>query len=112
MRTISLLGEGHMSMRRRSAHSQETISAIHWSPLRRSKWNSRLNPAECALNGHLNAFARKGVPKSLHVGCDSFILPQFARFASLRLILQSFVCKEQLLPGSKDELLIAIYASK
>jgi len=101
-----------MSMRGGRAHPQETITTIHRSPLRRSKWNSRFNSAEGALHSHLYALARKGVPEGLHVGCDSFILPQLARFASLRLILQSLIGKKQLLPGSEDELLIAIYAPK
>jgi len=99
-----------MSMRGGRAHPQETITTIHRSPLRRSKWNSRLDPAEGALHSHLNAFARKGVAESLHVGCDSFILSQLARFASLRLVLESLIGKEQLLPGGEDKLLIAIYA--
>jgi len=99
-----------MSMRGRSTHPQETITTINRSPLRRSKWDSRLDSAQGALHSHLNPLPGKGVPESLHVCCDSLILAQLARLASLRLVLQSLIGKEQLLPGGENKFFIAVYA--
>jgi len=44
-----------------------------------------------------------------HVGGYSFIFPCLAGFASLGIVLQAFISKEQLLSGTEYELLAAIY---
>jgi hypothetical protein len=46
----------------------------------------------------------------MHIGRDAFVLLRLARLAPFRIIFQTLIREEQLLPGAKDKLLAAIYA--
>src|SRR5438105_12214224 len=103
------LCERRVSVRRRSAHSQETITAIDGASLCRSKRHGRLDRAQSATHHHLNALARKRLAEAGHIGGDALILFVLACLAALRVVLQPFVSEEELFPCRKDELFTAIH---
>jgi len=79
---------------RRSAHPQEAIATIDWSSLGWPERNRRLDPAQSAFDGDLDALARERMTVRLHVGCDSLILSHLAGLATLWIISQPLVRKE------------------
>ena len=101
-----------MNVSRRSAHPQETITAINWPPLCRTERHSGFDPAQGALDRNFDSLTRKGLSISLHVGGYAFVLFKLAGFAPFRIVLQPFVSKKKLLSSSEDEFLTAINASQ
>ena len=91
------------------AAGEKARPAINRASLRRIERNSGLFAALGAGYGYFNTLLDTG-----HLGrrdCrQSIILGLFAGSASLRLILQAFVVKEDLLAGSPNKWLAAIDA--
>ncbi len=107
---IDWLGERCVNVRSRSAHPQETVSAIDRATLRRLERHRRLYCAKGTLYRHLNTFTRECLTIGLHIGGNPFVLLDLAWLASLGIVFQTFISKKQLLSCCKDKLLLAIHA--
>jgi hypothetical protein len=101
-----------MNVRRRSTHSQETITTIDGASLRGSERDCRFDPTQSAFNRDLYPLARKRLAVRLHVGGDAVILFYLTGLAPLRVVFQPFVGEEELFPGSEDKFFIAINTSQ
>jgi hypothetical protein len=77
--------------------------------LSRSEGYGGLNPAQRTFDRHLDTFARKRLTVHLHIGRDTLILVQLARFTSFRIVPQPLVREEQLLSSAEYKLFAAIY---
>src|SRR6185369_10556023 len=102
---MRLRGEGlrkrRMRVRRRSAHSQETVAAINRASLCRSKRHSGFDGAQGATHHHFDAFARERLSEARHVRSNALVLFTLAAFAALRIIFQSLVSEKELLTRCK-----------
>jgi hypothetical protein len=86
---------------------QETGSAIDWTSLRGIEGHSRLLSALGALHGDFYPLPDAGCLRGGD-GCEPFILSRLAWFAALRLVLQTFVMKEDLFARRPDEIISTV----
>jgi hypothetical protein len=86
---------------------QETGAAIDGASLRRIERHSRLLSALSALHGDFYPLPDAGCLRGGN-GCEAFILSRLAWFASLRLVLQTFVVEEDLFARRPDEIISTI----
>jgi len=96
-----------MDLRRRGPHLQKTVSAVDWPTLRRSEGHRRLNRAHSAPYRHFHSLAGHRL-RIADTGRDAFVLFSLTPFASLGLVLQALIRKENLLAGAKDKLFPAV----
>jgi hypothetical protein len=86
---------------------EETGAAVNRASLRWIEGHCRLLPALRALHGDFNSLPDAGCLRRGN-GCEPFILGLLARFATLGLILQTFVVKEDLLASRPDEIVCTV----
>jgi hypothetical protein len=86
---------------------QETGSAIDWASLRWIERHCRLLSALGALHRNFYPLPDAGCLRGGN-GCESFILSRLAGFAALRLVLQTFVVKEDLLSRRPDKIISTV----
>jgi hypothetical protein len=101
-----------MNLRSRGAHPQKAITTINRASLGRSERHRSLNRAQSASDRHLNSFARKRLPESVHVGGDAFVLLALAWLTAFGIVPQTLVRKEELLARGESELLAAVDTSQ
>lgn len=111
-KTCGWLRERCMNVCGRSTHSQETITAIDRSSLRRSERDGCFDPTQSALYCDLNPLARKGLTVCLHVGGYPVILFYLTWLAPLRIVFQPFVGEEELFPRGEYKFFTAINTSQ
>ena len=91
----------------RTASREEAGAAVNRSALRRIERHCRLLTTLRALNGNLDA-----LPDSRRLRrrncCQALVLRLFAGLATLGLVLQTFIMKEDLLPCSPDKVVSAV----
>jgi hypothetical protein len=88
---------------------EEAGAAVDGATLRGIERDCGLLPALRTLHGDFDALAHT---RRLRGGnrCEPFILGLLARLATLRLILQTFVVKEDLLASRPDEIISTVNA--
>jgi hypothetical protein len=86
---------------------EEAGAAINRASLRRIEGHCRLLTALGALDGNFDSLPDAGCLRGGN-GCEAFILGLLARFATLGLVLQTFVMKEDLLARRPDEIVSTV----
>lgn len=99
-----LLGAGAAGATGQEAGAAEDRAALRWI-----KGNGRLLAALRAENSDLDLLAHAGRLRGGDGG-EALVLGLLARLTTLRLVLQSFIVKEDLLARRPDEILCAVHA--
>lgn len=88
---------------------QKARSAKYRSALRRIERHGGLLPALSALDGNFNSLTNTGCLRCRYCG-QTFVLGLLAWLATLRLVLQALVVKEDLFTTRPDKVLAAVNA--
>jgi hypothetical protein len=86
---------------------KEAGAAVDWAALRGIEGHSCLLAALRALHGDFDSLANAGRLRCGN-GREAFVLGLFARLATLRFVLQTFVVKEDLFASSPDKIISTI----